>query len=152
VLKFKKLEKNNIAAGLKIITKTHATSKRKEATYFLNLSLKRGTCLVRLTYYVLLKDDKVIGISGLYQDYEDPNSVRWLDYLAVDPKFQRIGYGTIILKNLEEICKKEKVKLICVFTDNKKAINFYRKNKFKIFGKINDYFPNADKVWLYKKL
>jgi len=148
----KKLEKKHIRASLKIIVETRAATKEKEARWLMNRSLGKGKHDLKPAYYILLKDGVVIGVSGLYQDYEDPNSVRWLDYLAVTPKLQRQGYGTKMLKNLESICKKEKVKTLCVFTDNQKAINFYKKHKFQIFGKIADYFPHAGKTWLYKKL
>ena len=153
MLKIKKLERKDINDSLKIIIETRAATKKKEAKWLMELSLKKGFHALKPAYYILFKDDKIIGVSGLYQDYEDPDTVRWLDYLAVTPKLQREGYGTVMLKNLENICKKEKVNTLCVFTDNQKAINFYKKNKFKIFGKIKNYFSHSDsKVWLYKKL
>jgi ribosomal protein S18 acetylase RimI-like enzyme len=153
MLKIKRLEKKDINQALKIITETRAATKIKEARWLMELSLKKGFHALKPAYYVLFKDDKIIGISGLYQDYEDPEKVRWLDYLAVTPKLQRQGYGTVMLGNLEKICRNKKVKLLCVFTDNQKAINFYKKHKFKVFGNIPNYFEHSDnKVWLCKKL
>lgn len=153
MLKIKKLEKKHINDCLCVIVETRAGTKEKEARWLMERSLKKKEQIVKPSYYVLLKDDKVVGISGLYQDYEDPETVRWLDYLAVTPKLQRLGFGTKMLKNLEQICKKEKVKTLCLFTNNQKAINFYKKNKFATLGKINNYFaPGGFKAWMYKKL
>lgn len=152
MLTIKKLEKKHIPESLKIITETRVTTNRSEVRWLMDLSIKKSDHDLKPAYYVLLDNDKVVGISGLYQDYEDPKTVRWLDYLAVMPGLQRRGYGTKMFKNLENVCRKQKVKIICVFTDNQKAINFYKKNKLKVFGKIKNYFPHAAKVWLYKKL
>jgi RimJ/RimL family protein N-acetyltransferase len=153
MLKIKKLQKADIDASLKIILGTHASTNKKEAKWLFERSLERENFVLKPIYYVLCEDNKVVGVSGLYQDYEDINSVRWLDYLAVSPKFQRHGYGTMMLKNLEKICKKEKVNKLCVFTDNQKAINFYEKNNFEIFGKIENYYAdNSHKTWLYKNI
>ena len=88
----------------------------------------------------------------MYYDYEDPKDVLWMDYFAVSPKFQRRGYGKKMLNNLEKICEKKKIKMLCVFTDKDGAINFYKKNGFKIYGKIENYYGNRPRVWLYKIL
>jgi len=152
MLTIKKLEKKYIPASLKVIVETRVVTNKAEAQWLLERSLGKGQHVLKPTYYILFKDKTVIGVSGLYQDYEDPASVRWLDYLSVTSKLQGQGYGTKMIKNLESICRKEKVKMICVFTDNQKAIKFYQKNKFKIFGKIADYYPHSGKTWLYKKL
>lgn len=152
MLTIKKLEKKHIPASLRVIVETRVVTNKAEAHWLMEHSLGKGRHVLKPTYYILFKDETIIGVSGLYQDYEDPSSVRWLDYLSVTPKLQGQGYGTKMIKNLENICKKEKVKMMCVFIDNRRAIKFYQKNKFKIFGKIVDYYPHAGKTWLYKKL
>jgi ribosomal protein S18 acetylase RimI-like enzyme len=153
MLKIQKLKAEDIPESLKIVVETRAACNKDEAKWLMELSLQKLRHVLKPEYHVLFDDGKIIGISGLYQDYEDPETVRWLDYLAVTPKRQRPGYGTMMLENLEAICRKKKVELLCVFTDNQKAINFYKKHGFETVGKIDHYFSHSDaKVWLCKKL
>ncbi len=152
VIKIKKLAKKDIKDCLKIILETRASTNIIEATWLMRRSIKK-TSPIKSEYWVLTLGRKVVGVSGLYSDYEDPKSVKWLDYLAVTPKLQRRGYGTMMLKNLEKICRRRKIRLLCVYTDNKKALYFYLKNKFSMLGKINNYYEhNTPRIWLYKKL
>ena len=69
MLKIKKLEKKDIKQALKIITETRAATKEKEAKWLMELSLKKGFHALKPSYFVLLKDEKIVGVSGLYQDY-----------------------------------------------------------------------------------
>ena len=85
-----------------------------------------------------LLEGKIIGVSGLYYDYEDPEDVMWMDYFAVKPEFQGQGYGTKMLENLVKICKERKTRMLCVFTDNQKAVKFYENNNFKVFIPENE--------------
>ena len=153
MLKIQKLKEEDISDCLKIVVETRAACNRDEAKWLMELSLKKLRHVLKPEYHVLFEAGKLIGISGLYQDYEDPETARWLDYLAVTPRKQRLGHGTMMLENLETICRKKKVEHLCVFTDNQKAINFYTKHGFEIVGKIDHYFSQSEpKVWLCKKL
>jgi ribosomal protein S18 acetylase RimI-like enzyme len=75
-----------------------------------------------------------------------------MDYFAVLPEFQREGYGTKMLENLENICKKRKARMLCVFTDKEGALRFYKNNGFKMAGKIENYYGKNARIWLYKKI
>ena len=151
--KIRLMKKQDIAECLKIILQTKVSCHKKEAAKLLALSLKKGISFINPDYYVLLLDKKIVGVSGLYYDYEDPKNIFWMDYFAVTPKLQRRGLGTIMLKNLEDVCKKHKTKRLCVFAETKQATNFYQKNNFKIFGKLDDYYgPGRPRIWLSKTL
>ncbi len=146
------LHKEDIPACLKIVLETEASSNRKEAKKVMEFSLAPGIKPLNPNYYVLVSDGKIIGVSGLYYDYEDPKDIMWMDYFAISPKFQREGYGTKMLKNLEKICKDKKVRLLCVFTFRAGAVKFYKKNGFKVFGKIENYYGKSPRIWLYKNM
>jgi ribosomal protein S18 acetylase RimI-like enzyme len=147
------LKKKDIPTCLKIILETKIGGNKKEAEKVIKLSLKRGISPLNPNYYILKLDRKVIGISGLYYDYEDPEDVFWIDYFAVSPKFQNQGFGTIMIKNLEKICRERNVRLLCVFTETKDALKFYEKNGFKIAGRIDNYYgKDRPKIWLSKKV
>ncbi len=76
-----------------------------------------------------------------------------MDYFAVMPQMQRQGLGTLVLKNLEKISKKKNVRMLCVFAETDQAINFYFKNGFTAFGKLENYYgPNRPRAWLSKSL
>lgn len=152
MLKIRGLNKKDIPICVKLVLETKVSSRRSEASKIMELSLDPGIRFLNPDYYVLESENKIIGISGLYYDYEDPKDVLWMDYFAVSPKFQRRGYGKKMLNNLEKICEKKKIKMLCVFTDKDGAINFYKKNGFKIYGKIENYYGNRPRVWLYKIL
>ncbi len=146
------LNKKDIPACLKIVLETEASSNGKEARKVMELSLAPGIKPLNPNYYVLELDGKIIGISGLYYDYEDPKDIMWMDYFAVSPEFQRSGYGTKMLENLENICKKKKVRLLCVFTDKTVAFEFYERNGFETCGKIENYYGDKPRIWMRKLL
>ncbi len=144
-------KKGDIKACVDIILKTGAGSNKKEVQKLLGLSLKSGISFINPDYYVLNSDKKIIGISGLYYDYEDPKDILWMDYFAVLPEFQNQGLGTKMLKNLEAICLKKGARMLCVFAETQQAINFYQKNGFEICGRINNYYgQDRPRVWLSK--
>jgi len=149
----KLLNKDGIPACVEIILQTKAGSNPEEVKKVLELSLAENIEPLNPDYYVLWLNDEIIGISGLYYDYEDPIDILWMDYFAILPKFQRQGYGTKMLNNLERICGNKKVRMLCVFTDKDGALNFYKKSGFEICGEIKNYYPeNKPRIWLYKNL
>ena len=150
--KIRNLNIKDISTCVKIAIETEASSSRSEAKKIMEYSLVPGIKPLNPNYYVLELDKEIIGVSGLYYDYEDPKDIMWMDYFAVKPKFQRNGYGTIMLKNLEHICKKKKVRRLCVFTDKKGALEFYKKNKFKVCGEIKNYYGKKPRIWMSKIL
>ena len=152
-MKIRSLKKEDINQCLKIVLQTEASSCKSEAKKIMEFSLAPGIKPLNPNYYVLENEGKIIGVSGLYYDYEDPKDIMWMDYFAVSPNFQKNGYGSKMLENLILVCKKKKVRLLCVFTDNNKALKFYQKRGFKVFGKINNYYcKNKPRIWLGKVL
>jgi ribosomal protein S18 acetylase RimI-like enzyme len=151
-MKIRNLIKKDISACIEIILETKASSSRNEAKKIMGLSLAPGIKFLSPNYYVLELDGNIVGVSGLYYDYEDPKDIMWMDYFAVSPKFQRQGLGTKMLKNLVNVCKKKKVRMLCVFTDKDGATKFYKKNGFKFVGKIDNYYGNKPRIWMHKKI
>lgn len=147
------LKKEDIPAALKIALETGASCNALEARKVMEMSLVPGISPLNPDYYVLVLNNEIIGISGLFYDYEDPKDVFWMDYFAVKPDLQKHGYGTKMLENLVRICKGKKARMLCVFTDNKNALKFYKHNGFKVCGKIKDYYAEGkSRIWLFKKL
>ena len=152
MFKIRSLTEHDIPRCIDLVTETGASSSAFEARKIMKYSLAPGIKPLNPNYYVLTLDARLIGISGLYYDYEDPKDIMWMDYFAIDPKFQRQGLGTKMLENLEAICKKRKTRMLCVFTDKEGALKFYKKNKFKICGKIEGYYGKKPRIWMRKLL
>ena len=151
--KIRLLKKGDIPACVKIILETKAGSNKREVEKLLILSLKKSISFLNPNYYILELNQSIIGVSGLYYDYEDPKDILWMDYLAISKKFQRQGFGTILLNNLIAICKKKAVRMLCVFAETNQAISFYKNNGFAVVGKIENYYGKGKpRVWLSKKV
>ena len=73
-----------------------------------------------------------------------------IDYIIVLEDFKRLGIGTKLLKEIE----KHNVKNISleVKQSNLSAINFYKKNGFKIVTKRDNYYGNEDGYLMIKEL
>lgn len=80
-------------------------------------------------------DKRVVGYIYSLTPFSD--STAHLQHLCVLPRYQSRGVGTSLLRELIKLLKKKKYKKIelRVFIKNHKAINFYRKFKFKKKGK-----------------
>lgn len=147
------LNKKDIPAALKIAIETGASCNEKEAKKIMEMSLVPGIHPLNPNYYVLVLNGEIVGISGLFYDYEDPKDIFWMDYFAVKPDLQKHGYGTKMLENLIKICEGKKARMLCVFTDNDKALKFYKNHGFKVCGKINNYYAKGkSRIWMYRLL
>ena len=92
--------------------------------------------------YVLEKNSEIVACGALVFENSQINSIKWqnnsassifLTRLGVDPKYSKIGIGSIMLKNLiyETIRKNIQYLRLFVVDTNIPAINFYKKNGFK---------------------
>ena len=75
--------------------------------------------------------------------------------LSVSKLYQNKKIGTELLMYFIEKLSKENIKIIEleVRTDNKKAINFYKKNGFKIKEKVKEFYQNgADAFTMLKQI
>ena len=72
--------------------------------------------------------------------------------ISVNPTFQRKEIGKNLLNQFIENIKKERINKIEleVRTRNKKAIDFYKKNGFKIVEKINEFYQNLENAYVMR--
>ena len=90
----------------------------------------------RLYVRAINKDSKVLLGLALCKKVTFPEQGLSLDYLCVEPSFQRQGIGTKIIKNLIETCRPAQITLVSVAA----AVPFYEKLGFtapKGVGKIS---------------
>ncbi|WP_404450975.1 GNAT family N-acetyltransferase [Virgibacillus necropolis] len=75
-----------------------------------------------------------------------------IDFLWVDKRFRKEGYGSLLLKKLEDFAKENACRLIYLDSFSFQAPGFYQKNGYKIFGKIDDHPKGYDLYFLQKRL
>jgi GNAT superfamily N-acetyltransferase len=74
----------------------------------------------------------------------------WVDYLWVSDEVRGKGYGSLLLKKLEEEGKKQGSHLIHLDTFDWQAKDFYLKNGFELYGELDD-CPKGHKLFYLKK-
>lgn len=93
-----------------------------------------------LEYFVLMdkKADKVVGVTGLYTQKEDPKETVWLGWFCMDPSYRGKGLGEATLRWAVREAEKRGYKTIRLWTttDPNEAVaqNLYEKLGFKIFA------------------
>ena len=114
--------------------------------------------------YVLLKDNIIVGTVAIIFDgeksYETIYNGKWLydgpyatiHRIAVHSQYKGLGLGSVILKNVEDICLNRGVKSIRVDTheDNLSMQRLLQKNKFEYCGII--YLEDNSKRLAFEKL
>ncbi len=90
---------------------------------------------------VCLKNDNQIFGYAIFR--KKNNETVWLSSLYVDPDQQGNGYGTILLKNVEQFTKENNCVVVALEThrDAVWAINFYKKNGYEIVNEKITEFP-----------
>lgn len=75
-----------------------------------------------------------------------------IDFLWVDKRFRKEGYGSILLKKLEDFAREKACRLIYLDSFSFQAPGFYQKNGYEVFGKIDDHPKGYDLYFLQKRL
>jgi N-acetylglutamate synthase-like GNAT family acetyltransferase len=100
-------------------------------------------------FHIIAKEkDNIIGVGRLHFNSEDEAQVR---YMAVDKESQGKGVGSRILKELEGIAEKNGAKRI-VLNARESAIEFYKKNNYKIIKKGHTLFGSIRHYKMSKSL
>ncbi len=103
------------------------------------------------TYYLLKNDDEIIGYGGLWFMFENCDLVN----IAIDDKYQGLGYGEKLLKLLirEALLKECEFMHLEVRKSNLKAFNLYEKMGFiKTRVRKGYYEDNEDAIDMVKGL
>ncbi|UOQ84390.1 GNAT family N-acetyltransferase [Gracilibacillus salinarum] len=75
-----------------------------------------------------------------------------LDFLWVENEFRGKGYGSELLKQIEEVATENECRLIFLDTFSFQAPEFYKRNGYKIFGVIEDHPKGFNQYFLEKRL
>ena len=96
-----------------------------------------------LEYYLAYNEaHTVVGVTGLYQEPDDPDSLRWLGWFGVVPEYRGRGYGRRILEATESLCLRMKVTTLKLWTteDDEEAAAqiLFEKKDYRIIGRDED--------------
>ncbi len=100
--------------------------------------------------YLMLKDpDKQI-MGGLVAYIDTYWRSCHINILWIEEQYRNLGYGSQLLRKLEEIVQKRKCGLITLNTASFYAPEFYAKHEYELCGAINNY-PPGHSLYYFKK-
>ena len=105
--------------------------KQKELIYIIN---NPKFCALKIYY-----NDVIYGFI-IIKILSDKNHIV---SFCINPDYRRNGYGSLLINKIKELNKKKLITLN-VQKNNKIAIEFYKKNGFKITKKLINYYYNLD--------
>lgn len=106
----------------------------------------------RSTLLVLEQNGKIIGAAYLL--WHKNRRIGRIYNIVIAPKLQGKGFGTKLLRKCEQECKRQKCRYISleVRTDNKSAIEFYKKHEFEIKGELTKYYDDGTAGFRMRKV
>ncbi|WP_099157086.1 GNAT family N-acetyltransferase [Virgibacillus ndiopensis] len=97
----------------------------------------------------VLKDDEGAIVGGI------TGNMFWhhmhVDFIWVDKSVREEGYGSILLKKLEDYAKYNGCRFIYLDTFSFQAPEFYKRNGYEIFGIIEDHPKGFNQYFLQKR-
>jgi len=94
--------------------------------------------------------NKVVGYIAFRRRYWNINY--FIEEIAVEPENQRMGIGSMLVKELEKICSKDNASLFSsTDSENEKSIKFHEKNNFSRCGFIKNMFKEGKTEIVFSK-
>lgn len=154
--KIRLMKKEDIPQVIKIYSQTDkkdAKSMEKLYKEFYKKPNKKKT----VKDFVITNKDEVIGFSGFSIDETGSDNVYWVNWTAVDKKYQGQGFATQLLNHVFEKLNTLKARKLYVTTTTelkyKPAVKFYQSVGFKTEAKLKDYYKKGvDSIMLGKVL
>lgn len=161
----KNITENDLKIGLQIynyfIINSFSNFEEKELTFEKFKSLYKKIKFNNLPFILAKKNKDIIGIAFVNK-FREKSGYRFTfeHSIYVNNEYSNLGYGTLILKELVKLCKKNKniKNLIAVIggSDNKASIQIHIKNGFKLIGTLKKIGFKKDKwidsVYMQRKI
>lgn len=102
----------------------------------------------KIHFMAIDEDDQILGLVQAEYNWE------WLfiKNIIVDKGHRHKGVGTELLKKVEAFALSKKCHSIWLDTFSFQAPEFYKKNGYQMFGKLNNYPENHRRYFYSKKL
>lgn len=75
-----------------------------------------------------------------------------IQFLWMDSSLRGQGYGTKLMKRIEEFAKEKNCRMVKVDTFSFQAPNFYKSLGYEVYGILEDYPEGYSQYFLFKKL
>ncbi len=161
----KNISEKDLMIGLDIynyfIINSFSNFEENKLTYKNFLSLYKKNKSKKLPFILAKKNKNVIGIAFV-NNFREKSGYRFTfeHSIYVNHEYSNLGYGSIILKELVKLCKKNKniKNLIAVIggSDNIPSIQIHKKNGFRFIGTLKKigFKKNKwiDSVYMQKKI
>ena len=104
---------------------------------------QRSTPLDYWKVFLLRAGGDVVGVSGLYRQPGMAETVCWVGWFGVRPRFRRQGFGTHAMYALIDFSRRIAVKELWVYTgaSDDIAVSFYASLGFELLGTAADWAP-----------
>ena len=125
---------------------------QKEAFPNLNSELQKKYFNLRLKekqILVLVDAGQYVGhlSFGIYKLIPPFQNGIFLEEFALKKKFRGKGIGKLLIKEIEQYCAKDKLKIVYLGTENSKKnklIDYYKKIGYQVVGKLEDINPFSE--------
>ena len=104
---------------------------------------QRSTPLDYWKVFLLRAEGNVVGVSGLYRQPGMAETVCWLGWFGIRPRFRRQGFGRNAMYALIEFARSLDCKELWVYTGSSDhvAVVFYQSLGFELLGTAADWAP-----------
>ena len=104
---------------------------------------RRSTQLEYWKVFLLRAGGEVVGISGLYRQPGMAETVCWVGWFGIRPRFRRQGFGAGAIHALIEFARSLDCKELWVYTGSSDhvAVGFYQSLGFESLGTAADWAP-----------
>ena len=101
---------------------------------------QRSTPLDYWKVFLLRAEGDVVGVSGLYRQPGMAQTVCWIGWFGIRPRFRRQGFGKRAIYALIDFARHLAVEELWVYTGSSDdiAVNFYRSLGFEVLGAAAD--------------
>lgn len=146
------MREEDIGQVVKLIHEVMGTEDAKKAYHDLKISLNLPEeSPYRFEDFLVVEiENNIISVGEIWALHYEP--VARLGWFVVDPKHQRKGMGSILLRHCEEVLKKRKISILTAETSGgkqyKAAVSFYLHNGFRIVAEIPHYWEDGSS-WVY---
>jgi GNAT superfamily N-acetyltransferase len=143
--------------GFKIQFKNYLDnySKKKSQLSWTRSEIIKKSALLSQDYYVIVSGNVIIGFSGIeVPNYDGDMDIGWLNWTAIDPKFQGIGLGTELLQYVLDQADAFRLKRFGIKTTPQlypNAGKLYLKKGFTLSGKLKNYYGKGLDCDMYFK-
>ncbi|NLN41975.1 MAG: GNAT family N-acetyltransferase [Clostridiales bacterium] len=166
-MEFRKAVETDLNAVMNIISQAQNYLKEQGIDQWQNGYPNRQTIINDIENghsYVLLKDDIIVGtvaiIPGVEKTYESIYNGEWkstgeyvtIHRIAIDSRYKRLGFATMILDKAEELCNSLGISSIRIDTHEENLLmqNLLQKNNYEYCGII--YLEDKSKRLAFEKV